>query len=73
MGSAVQLGVVDRDADAFGREVVGARARTAFDQAVEAEAAQVTTHLRRAVVPAEEPGDMPVKALVGEAGDGVDD
>jgi hypothetical protein len=40
---------------------------------VESEAPQAVAHLRRAVVLAEESGDMPANALVGEAGDGVDD
>ena len=46
--------------------------RDPFDEAVEAEAAQVVGHLIGAVVPAEESGHEPAKALVGEAGDGVD-
>jgi hypothetical protein len=45
----------------------------AFDDAVEAEAAQVVGHLVGAVVVSEESGDEPAKAVVGEAGDGVDD
>ena len=44
-----------------------------LDKAVEAEPAQVVAHLGGAVVLAEEPGHLPAKALVGEAGDGVDD
>ena len=44
-----------------------------FDQTVEAEAAEVVAHLRGGVAGAEESGDLPAKALVGEAGDGVDD
>ena len=40
---------------------------------METEAAQVVTHLRRAVVLTEESGNIPAKAFVGEAGDGVDD
>ena len=46
--------------------------RDALDQAVEAEPAEVVGHLVSAVGVAEEPGDKPAKALVGEAGDGVD-
>ena len=69
----LQLGVEDGDADALGGEGVGVGARCSLDEAVEAEAAQVVAHLRGAVVPAEESGHMPAKALVGEAGDGVDD
>ena len=46
---------------------------SSFDEAVEPEAAEVVAHLRRAVVAAEESGHLPAKALVGEAGDGVDD
>src|SRR5664280_2860134 len=65
-------GVEDRYSDPFRCEHVGIRARCPFDQSVEAEATKVVTHLRRAVVPAEESGDMPAKALVAEAGDGVD-
>ena len=44
-----------------------------FDEAVEAEAAEVVAHLVGGVVGVEESGDEPAKALVGEAGDGVDD
>jgi len=43
------------------------------DEAVEAEAAQVVGHLVGGVGAAEESGDEPAKALVGEAGDGVHD
>ena len=47
--------------------------RLTLDQTVEAEAAEVVAHLRRAVAVAEESGHLPAKALVGEAGDGVHD
>lgn len=40
---------------------------------MEAEAAEVVGHLAGAVVPPEQPGDEPAKAVVGEAGDGVDE
>jgi hypothetical protein len=40
---------------------------------VQPEATQVIGHLVHAVVRAEESGHQPAKALVGEAGDGVDD
>ena len=69
----MDFGVEDGDADALGREGVGVRAWRALDQPVEAEAAQVIAHLRGAVVSAEESGDVPAKALVGDAGGGVDD
>jgi len=42
-------GVEDGDADAIGGEGRGVRAGHSLDQAMEAEAAQVVTHLRRAV------------------------
>ena len=54
-------------------ERVGVGAGLTLDQPMEAESAQVIAHLRGAVVPAEESGHLPAKALVGEAGDGVDD
>ena len=41
-------------------------------QSVEPEAAQVVGHLVGAVVLAEQSGDEPAKAVVGEAGDDVD-
>jgi len=53
--------------------VTSVGALLAGDQAVEAQATKVKGHLRGAVVPAEEFGHLPAKALVGEAGDGVDD
>jgi hypothetical protein len=71
--STVELGVEDGNADAFGRHGVRVRPRHALNQSVETESAQVITHLRRAVVTAEESGDMPAKAFVREAGDGMDD
>jgi hypothetical protein len=40
---------------------------------MEAQSAQVIAHLRRALVIAEESGHRPAKALVGEAGDGMDE
>jgi hypothetical protein len=71
--AAVELGVEVGDADSLGRERVAIGTRGTLDEVVEAEAAQVVAHLRGAVVPAEESGDMPAKALVGEASDGVDE
>jgi hypothetical protein len=41
----------------------------ALDQAVQAETTEVIAHLGGAVVLAEEPGHLPAKALVGEAGE----
>ena len=67
------LGVEDRDAYAFWCQGVGVRSSCSFDESVETKTAQVITHLRRAVVAAEESGNMPAKAFVREAGDGVDD
>ena len=69
----MDFGVEDGDAGAVGGEGVGVGVRDPFDEAVEAEAAQVVGHLVGGVVLAEESGDEPAKALVGEAGDGVDD
>ena len=69
----MELGVEDGDSDPLGGEPVGVGARVTLDQTVEAEAAEVVAHLRRAVAVAEESGHLPAKALVGEAGDGVDD
>ena len=45
----------------------------AFDEAVQAEAAEVVGHLPGGVVHAEQSGDKAAKALIGEAGDGVDE
>ena len=69
----MELGVEHGDADAVGGEAVGVGVGDAFDEAVESEAAQVVGHLVGGVVGVEESGDEPAKALVGEAGDGVDD
>jgi hypothetical protein len=47
--------------------------RDTFDEPMQPEATQVIGHLVHAVVVAEESGHQPAKALVGKAGDGVDD
>ena len=49
------------------------RVRDAMDQPFEAEASEVVGHLLGGVVGAEKSGHQPAKALVGEAGDGVDE
>lgn len=67
-----ELGVEDGDADALGRELVAVGALDASDEPVETEPSQVIAHLAAAVVGAEESGHTPAKAVVGEAGDGVD-
>src|SRR4029077_18692255 len=69
--TSVELGVEDGDALALGREHVGVGVRDAGDQPVQPQATQVVGHLAAVVVGAEESGDEPAKALVGEAGDGV--
>src|SRR6266566_9779566 len=69
----MELGVEDGDAGALGGEGVAVGARGALDQPVEAKAAQVVTHLRRAVGAAGESGDVPAKAFAGDAGSGVYD
>jgi hypothetical protein len=65
----VELGVEDGDADAFGSHGVRVRPVRALDQSVEAETAQVITHLRRGVVLAEESGHLPARRE--EAGRGA--
>jgi hypothetical protein len=67
----VNLGVEDGDADAVGGEGVGVGVRDPFDETVEAQPAKVVGHLVGGVVVAEESGNEPAKAFVGEAGDGV--
>jgi hypothetical protein len=69
---ALQLGEEDGDPDAVRGGGVGVGARNALDQPVQAQAPQVVAHLVGAVVRPEESGNPPAKALVGEAGDGVD-
>ena len=68
----MQLGVEDGDSESFGGEGVGVGGHS-DDEAMEAEAAQVVGHLVGGVGGAEQSGDEPAKALIGEAGDGVDD
>jgi hypothetical protein len=69
--SPVKFGVEHGDALALGSEGVGVGVREPGDQSVEAESAKVVAHLVGAVVGAEQSGHEPAKALVGEAGDGV--
>jgi len=69
----VEFGVEDGDADAVGGDGVGVGAGNALDEPVQAEPAQVVAHLAGRVVAAEESGDVPAKASVGQAGGGVDD
>jgi len=71
--SFVELGVEDGDSQSFGGEDVRVGLRDPLDEAVEAEAGQVVGHLVGCVLPPEQPGHQPAKALVGEAGDGVDE
>jgi hypothetical protein len=71
--SSPDFGVENSDADAFSGQGVGIRSWCSFDESMESKAAQVITHLRRGVITPEESGDMPAKAFVREAGDGVDD
>lgn len=71
--SVAHLGVEDGGAYPFGRGAVGIRPWDLLDQPVDAEPAQVVSHLVGAVVRIEEPGYKPAKASIGEAGDGVDD
>ena len=60
----MELGVEDGDADALGSHGVRVRPGGALDQPVETKATQVITHLRRAVVPAEESGHLPARLLL---------
>jgi hypothetical protein len=69
----VRAGVEDGDCHAVGGEGVGVGVWDPLDEAVDAQASQVVGHLSGGVVPPEQPGDQPAKALVGEAGDGVDE
>lgn len=71
--SVAQLGVEDGDAADLAGDDVGVGAQHACDQAVEAKPTQVVAHLRCRVVGAGESGHQPAEALVGEAGDSVDD
>ena len=70
---ALELAVEDRDSDALRGEHVTVAAREPVDEPVQAQATQVVAHLTAAVVVAEQTGDVPAKALVAEAGDGVDE
>jgi hypothetical protein len=67
----LELAVEDGDADALGGEGVGVAVRQARDEALETQASEVVAHLGGGVWLAEESGDVPAKAFVGEAGDGV--
>ena len=67
----MELGVEDRDAGALWGERVGIGHGRSLDKPVQTRRRR--SSLRGVVVLAEEPGHLPAKALVGEAGDGVDD
>jgi hypothetical protein len=69
----VDLGVEDRDPLPVGGQDVGVGLGQPGDQAIEAESAQVTTHLAHRVRHAEQGGHLGAKAPVGEPGDGVHD
>ena len=69
----LELGVEHGDADAFAGELVGVGAREALDQAVQAQAAEVVAHLGLALGLAEVLADESAEALVGEAGEALED
>jgi hypothetical protein len=70
---SVEFGVEGGDSLAVGGEGVGVGVGDGLDEPVKAKTAPVVGHLTVAVVGVEQPGDEPAEAVVGEAGDGVDD